>query len=233
MKKLICFILLFLLLFSLTACFETTHPDTGKTDEPTGTTPPNDPDTGKTDEPTATNVFDTIHAALAAPGTHFTLSVLTKSGDITLNASCDIHQEETYAGTMIEVSYEFEHLNTIQVDANGNITFPKSMKTTYQGSAKIRNGALTEMDGKAANFPLLVVNVAGIRFTAENLSEYHFEEGTLTAKVNSPSALFGKEIDAKDMNVTVTLFGTSIGSMEITYHTADNAEVTLQYRTVQ
>ncbi len=107
------------------------------------------------------------------------------------------------------------------------------MKTTYRGSAKIRDGVLTETDGKTANFPLQVVNVAGMNFNAENLSEYRFENGTLTAKVNSPSALFGKEIDAKDMNVTITLSGTSIGSMEITYRTADNAEVTLQYRTVQ
>lgn len=211
MKKLICFILLFILLFSLTACFET----------------------GKTDNPNTANEFEAIHAALAAPDAHFTLSVLTKSGDITLNASCDILQNVTYAGTLIEVSYEFEHLNTVEVDINGNITFPKSMKTTYRGSARIRDGVLTETDGKTANFPLQVVNVAGMNFTAENLSEYRFENGTLTAKVKSPSALFGKEIDAKDMNVTITLSGTSIGSMEITYCTADNTEITLQYRTVQ
>ena len=57
MKKLICFILLFILLFSLTACFET----------------------GKTDNPNTANEFEAIHAALAAPDAHFTLSVLTKT----------------------------------------------------------------------------------------------------------------------------------------------------------
>ena len=66
MKKTICFILLlFVLLFSLTACFETTlpnDPDTGKTDD---TTPPDTPNTGKTDNPNTANEFEAIHAALA------------------------------------------------------------------------------------------------------------------------------------------------------------------------
>ncbi len=215
MKKLICVgLLLCLLLCSLTACFE-------KDDSATNKNEPSE------------DQLAVINTAFASPGSHFSLQITTKTGDISLNALCDIQKQQTYAGTYIDISYQFEQLNPIEIDESGTITVPQSDKSVYSGTARIQNGVLVQVNGAEVSFPLPLVNVMGIRFTADNLSESRFENNTLTAKIKSPSAFFNAEIDATDMSVTLTLSETVVQQMTVNYRTADDTEVTLVYSAVQ
>ncbi len=138
-------------------------------------------------------------AAAATAPTEVECTVLTEAGGSVLTAQSLLEAE---SGEMTVTFY-----NTLSTDT-------ADTPFTTEHKIAVQNGVNTVVPSE-------------LHFDAANLSELSEEGSTLTAAVRDPRAFLGSETQAADMRVRVTMNGTTLSSVVLSYTLPGDCRVTL------
>ena len=139
------------------------------------------------------------------------LCVVTTTKDDKLQAN--------YVLTQDSVSYSVENLNTLPT--NGDLTgISPEYKSTYEGTAKIVGGKITELDGDDVSLPSYDELKGNFNFDESNLTNVVVQGNKLTADAISPASFLGSMVDAQDVKIEVEYTASSLSKVTITYQTA-------------
>lgn len=159
-------------------------------------------------------VYQTLDALLDAEVNAVTVDISTVTEGITLTAKYEI--------TKTSVKYAVEQLSLLEGDA-----IPEDYKITLTGTATVENGTVTKIDGDAVDIPAYDQLTGNFSIIEGNLSDVQTGEGTFKAKVISPAAFLGTEVDAEDMTVSITYTEATVTSITLTYKTATSTVTTV------
>ena len=101
-------------------------------------------------------------------------------------------------------------------------------KTTFSGSATIKNGKVDKVDGEAVTLPSYDELKGAFNFKESNFKNVKTEKGKLIADVSSVSGFMGVSQNLSNMRIVVTYNDIALQKLEITYNTT-NSTVTTVY----
>jgi hypothetical protein len=125
------------------------------------------------------------------------------------------------------ITYTQERLNTLSpsldlTDATADY------KTVISGTATVKDGTVTHIDGEAVTVPETVQTCGEFKLDADDLKNATLENGVLDADIASLSDIFGIQADASDAHVTAEYGSDSLLRITVSY-TKDGTSVTVVY----
>lgn len=153
------------------------------------------------------------------------VEVTTEKGGITLYG----HYEFTVNGDKTDVSYSYEKLNSFQV-TDGTVTVPDGFKSSVTGTAVVKDGSVTEINGGAIEpQSLLSLDASAFTFRQSLFENVKVTNYTFEADVVNAKEFMGD--DAFDgTNVTVRIgFRKNLDKIELTYE-QNGAKVSVTYK---
>lgn len=202
MKKTILFLICIALLIAMTACLGPQEPE-----------PTPDP------KPPTPTVYEKLNGFAELSYRQIDISIVTVIGKVELSSNFALNSEN--------VAYSIEKLNTFPTDGNFS-GIPSSYKTTYTGSAEIKDGKVIKLDNNDVMLPDAYTLQGKFDFAKSNLENVVLKNGRLIGDVISPSALFGKEVDVEDVKIDVEYSDSAFERITIIY-TTENVTVTTVY----
>lgn len=150
------------------------------------------------------------------------LDVSSAKDDITLYGTFVL----VFVGDEVDITYRYDKLNTFGTD--GVLTAPDDWKTSVQGSAKVKDGAVIEGDA-SADLPIDAISFDGFVFDKAVFDNIKAGASRFEADVADPQTFVGNgNFVCSDMHVNIK-FGDYIGRMEISYVSANGADIVLVY----
>lgn len=191
-------------------------------------------------------IYDNLNAMAKQSYSQITLQINSK-GYAELNAQYVC----SYSGDTAEINYTYTQLAKIDV-SGGNVTLPENSVQTYTGTATVRNGAVTDINGDALNVKLEQISASGLRFESKFFKNVKHTETTFKADVTDAKSFTGdSSVSCTDMKVSVEFengrsfseeqngaltvkVGSVLSKITVTYFDAEsNANITLTYSFVK
>ena len=123
-----------------------------------------------------------------------------------------------------EVNYTVERMSQFSVDEEGNFVVPDDITTVFEGSKKFdKEGNVVSGTGYSVDMTVKSLSLNSFDFSGGNFGSVTDEAGVYTAKVNSPSLFFGKQVSYTDIAIKVSYTETGISELEISYNSGSNA----------
>lgn len=150
------------------------------------------------------------------------LKINTITDDIELNAN--------YTLTNNEVVYSIEQMNVISLEGE-YIDIPTNAKTTFNGTATIKDGKVDKIDGDTIEIPEYSELKGTFNFNKNNFDNIIIENDMLSADVVLPSGFMGVTVNVNDMRFTVKYEDNSLNQIQIFYDTG-NSKIIITYKFV-
>lgn len=168
----------------------------------------------------------TINTLLRREYDNVQLSVKTDQGGMVLNALYTFTKKD--GKTNIE--YYVDKLNRFDVSDNA-LSAPDSFKTRVSGTAVFDGNSVTHVDGETVDENILLdVVEPRMVFIASYFANVETKNSSFSADVVNPAGFMGEEdFDATDMTVQVLFNATMIGSLKISYKTANGVKIDMHY----
>lgn len=173
-----------------------------------------------------TDGLRTINTLLRKQYDSVSFSVKTGKDGLELNALYTFVKD----GDKTNIEYYADRLNNFDVNGSA-VGSPNGFITRVSGSAVFDGKTVTHVDGEAVNENIILDTVEPrITFIASYFNNAKFTNSSFSADVVNPDGFMGQEnFDAADMKVQVLYNASMLGSIKISYKTADGAEVSMSY----
>lgn len=149
----------------------------------------------------------------------WTVKVTTLKNDVSLVNEFAV----TRIGEGYNIDYTVEKLNELSIDAS------TEFKTTLKGSATVKDGKITLVEGDAIDVDLSETTKIGLKFDNSYFTDILFTTTMFKANVSSPKDFFGSEINCSSMKVTASFDETNFSYIIVSYTANDGANVTCRY----
>ena len=94
---------------------------------------------------------------------------------------------------------------------------------------RISNGRVVLLDGTQPNLPLEALTLSRLRFSSRCFADVIEEQGSFSATVTAPGALFGYTGDATAMQLALAHDGTRVQTLTLTFENSLGESVWMQY----
>ena len=138
----------------------------------------------------------------------------------------------TFNGDDTRIEYEFDRINTFDVDAGGNIADSQDGFIVHEsGEVVVRDGKVVKGDA-SVDLPLDELTIAGFSFKQAFFSNVSNKNARFEADVINPQNFTGNtSLECDDMHVTVirNVNTNTLTSIELTYTVENGSAVKINY----
>lgn len=165
-----------------------------------------------------------LNTMLEEPPASLSLAVTTTLEGEALNATYTLENGEGAK----RVTYAYEQIAPF-LWVKDHYEAPKERILRTEGSMRISNGRVVLLDGTQPNLPLEALTLSRLRFSSRCFTDVVKEQGSFTATVTDPGALFGYTGDATTMQLILTHDDTRVQTLTLTYSNSLGESVWMQY----
>lgn len=146
---------------------------------------------------------------------------ITMDGE-TLTNSFDVKNED---GKSV-IDYKVETLNKLNLDGENESEYKK----VSEGTVEVEGSKITQLDGEKIDINFIQVNNVSFNFNSLYLKNIVINESSIEFDVKNTTAFMGNtSFDGKDMKFVGTFNDDKFESIKITYSTANESQVELNY----
>ena len=173
------------------------------------------------------NDLQKINEQLKVDYSKITVVTNTKTETVELSGTFTL----TFDGDETKIDYDYERLNTFDVDGNGNVANADGdFLVREKGTAVVRDNVI--VNGENVAFDLAEIDITGFSFKQAFFSKASFKGAKFEADVVAPQKFTGNlALNCTDMHVVVirNVNAGTLTSIELTYTSENGAAVKINY----